>query len=195
MIVQHLKFPFFHTIIYDFFDENELKEVLAEVTALSVETSPPMDDHHLQLETKAHTKSVSVDARFSDARDTSNILRNTRKLFHKISDRSIDLGANPFLNYVATSNLDTIFLQFYKNGSSYFTHQDAAVVTALYPLSLTQNDFNGGELSFTRYEYRPHLVHNCCLIFPSYEPHALSTVVSDTAGFVRASINQRMYIK
>jgi hypothetical protein len=195
MIVQHLKFPFFHTIIYDFFEENELSDVLAEVTALSVEALHPTDAHHLQLETKSNTKSVCIDDRFLEARDTSNILQNTRKLFQRITDRSIDLDANPFLNYVTYSNFDTTFLQLYKNGSSYFTHHDAAVVTALYPLRLTKNAFNGGELSFTRYDYRPHLAHNCCLLFPSYEHHSLSTVVSDADGFVRASINQRMYIK
>lgn len=195
MIVQHLKFPFFHTIIYDFFDENELSDVLTEVAMLSVDVLTPMDAHHLQLETKSNTKSVSVDNHFSDARDTSKILQNTRKLFHKINDRSIDLDSNPFLNYVAYSTFDTTFLQLYKNGSSYFTHHDAAVVTALYPLWLTKDLFSGGELSFTRYDYKPHLMHNCCLLFPSYEQHALSTVASDTNGFVRASINHRMYVK
>jgi len=64
----------------------------------------------------------------------------------------------------------------------------------LYPIFLSKN-FEGGNLSFPKHDYTPHLEDNSCLVFPSFEIHALSAVRSDEKGYVRASINQRLCVR
>ncbi len=196
MIIQHLKHPFHHTIIYNFFDGVTLDAIKQEVLLLAStsENNVPEDAHHTKLLNTAHTTSAWLDKVFEQERDKSKILSSTRDIFTLCNQGVLQDKDNPFIGYIPTSNYDTTFLQVYKNGSSYFPHQDGAVLTMLYPILLGE-DFEGGKLTFTRYDYTPHLEDNCCLIFPSFEPHALSPIRSEDEGYVRASINQRLYIK
>ena len=196
MITQHLKHPFHHTIIYNFFDGKALDEIKQEVLSLAptVESTEPEDAHHAKLLNTTHTGSIFLDVVFAEAREKSKIISFTRDIFSLCIQGVLQSKDNPFLGYVPISNHDTTTLQLYKDGSSYFTHQDAAVVTMLYPIFLGE-DFEGGKLTFPKYDYTPHLEDNCCLIFPSFELHALSSVRSDNEGYVRASINQRLYVR
>jgi len=196
VIIQHLKHPFHHTIIYNFFDGVTLDAIKQEIISLIpvVESVVPEDAHHTKLLNTANTPSTWLDKVFGQEREASKILTSTREVFSLCTQGVLQDKDNPFIGYIPTSNHDTTYVQLYKNGSSYFPHQDAAVVTMLYPILLGK-DFEGGKLTFTRYDYTPHLEDNCCLIFPSFEPHALSPVNSKDDGYVRASINQRLYIK
>ena len=196
MIIQHLKHPFHHTIIYNFFDAKALDEVKQEVLSLvpAIEATAPKDTHHDKLLSTRHTASLGLDEFFAEDRSKSKIISFTRDIFGLCNQEVLQSKDNPFIGYIPTSNHDITFLQLYKNGSSYFAHQDSAVLTMLYPIFLSK-DFEGGKLTFPKHDYTPHLEDNSCLIFPSFEYHALSAVSSDDEGYVRASINQRLYIR
>lgn len=196
MIIQHLKHPFHHTIIYNFFDSVTLDVIKQEVTSLIpvAGSSVPKDEHHAKLLNTSHALSLSIDDIFVEDRSKSKIISATRDIFNLCSQGMLQDKDNPFIGYISTSNYDTTYLQIYKNNSSYFIHKDAAVVTALYPIFLDKK-FDGGKLSFARYDYIPHLEDNCCLIFPSFEPHSLSPIISEGMDYVRASINHRLYIR
>lgn len=197
MIIQHFKYPFMHTVIYDFFNPLELTLLKEEAIGLLPQAEQPtgsLDTHHDRLRGESRTLSISVDIAFGFDRAQSKILERTRKLFELASFGVLANTENEFIEYIAESNNDVTHLQLYQNGSSYFSHKDGAVVTALYPLMFDKT-FTGGRLVFDRFNYAPHLRDGCCLIFPSYQPHTLEPIVSDEEGVVRASINQRVYIK
>jgi len=80
----------------------------------------------------------------------------------------------------------------YKNGSSYFKHNDLGILTFLYTIWDEPKTWKGGDLVFTDYDYRPYLRSNCCLIFPSFEFHEVETLRGEGT---RYTINQRIYIK
>lgn len=194
MEIQNLKYPFFHTIIYNFFDEEELKKVLLEIKEidklnLNIKTN---DVHHKELLLKNNTKSYCLDNIYLEKRNQSSILDLITKIYNLNRKSKLNLEENPFLNYIGVSNSDTTFLQIYQNDSSYFEHQDASVLTFLYVFWEEPKSFEGADLIFTKYDYKPFLQNNCCLIFPSFELHKLSKMVSD--GAKRYSINQRIYV-
>jgi hypothetical protein len=188
LIIQHLQYPFCHTILYNFFEKSTLKRVLCELEALTKVHN--IDDHHKSLVNKFNTEPFCLDDIYKNRRKESSILFATQRIIE------LQLGEygrlNPFLYYLPLTNKDTTFVQRYRRGSSYENHHDAAVLTCLY--SIKVKEYTGGDLIFSRYNYMPHTPHNSCLIFPSYETHRVSEVSSKTNDPVRYSINRRYYI-
>lgn len=193
MLIQHIKYPFAHTIIYDMFDETELSQIHSEVDKLIANTVVrPSDEHHVRLSNENKTISLCLDQIYEGARNNSNTLKLIKKVYELNTRGALVSNDNPFLKYILISNSDNTYLQLYRDGSSYFEHDDKAVLTFLYPF---KKDSAGGNLIFTDYGYTPHLTDNCCLIFPSFERHRLSPVESDDKeAIVRFSINQRIFI-
>lgn len=194
MIVQHFKYPFAHTIIYEVFDDVELVKINKEVDEfIKNNVKNELDKHHAQLFSENKTNSFCLDTVYIDARDSSNILKLINKVYEMNSRGALASNDNPLLKYIGLSNLDNTYLQLYRAGSSYFEHRDNSILTFLYPF---QRGSTGGDLVFTDYNYTPHLKNNCCLIFPGFEQHRLTTVeAGNKDDVVRFSINQRIYIK
>lgn len=193
MIIQHFKYPFNHTIIYDYFDEEELSNIHKEVKKYCVEQIFNKNDkHHTELLQNNKTLSFSLDEMHMNNRNNSFILQAIKKIYEMAKNGTLYSKDNPFLKYIPSSNQDNTFLQLYKNDSSYYEHGDGSVLTFLYPFVLNAT---GGDLVFTEYEYKPYLTNNCCFIFPSYERHKLTKVKSNSKSFARFSINQRIYIQ
>lgn len=193
MLIQHFKYPFAHTIIYDIFDEVELAKLNSEVEEfINTSLANANDEHHARLFSENKTTSLCLDEVYGSARDNSNILRLIKKVYELNSRGVLVTNDNPFLKYVSISNSDNTYLQLYRDGSSYFEHDDRAVLTFLYPF---KGDSTGGNLVFTDYNYTPYLTNNCCFIFPSFERHRLTPVEADNKdAVVRFSINQRIFI-
>jgi len=186
--IQHLQYPFYHTILYNVFEKSVLKKITQELTAFTY--APISDKHHASLLERFKTEPFCLDTIYKNRRQKSFILEATQAI---TALRLHEQGnANPFLYYLPSTNKDTTFVQRYRNGSSYRTHDDGAVLTFLYPIKV--REYTGGDLIFSRYNYTPHLPHNSCLIFPSYEAHRVSEVCSTTDKAVRYSINRRYYI-
>lgn len=189
MLIQHMKHPFHHTIIYDYFD-NEYQSVYDEFESIfkgPYQSFP--DDHHSQLVNNHKTDTFDLDSLYEGRRDTSSILRSMRKIFH-INKMQL-LTDNPFCGYIDHSNKDTTMINRYKNGSSYFKHRDTSVLTFLYTLWKEPKQWSG-DLIFNDYAYRPYLRNNCCLIFPGHEVHEVEKVSGEG---IRYTINQRIYIE
>lgn len=197
MKIQHLKHPFSHTIIYGFFNDKELLMLKEEALSLLPLASSMLDEntdpHHKRLYKMSHTLSMCVDKVFETDRTQSFILELTRYIFELCKNDVLSTLDNEFIEYIPESNCDQTYLQFYQDGSNYFSHKDNSVISILYPLYLS-NEFEGGNLVFDRFGYRPNIQDNCCLIFPSYQPHSLDLIKSKAPGYVRASINQRIFI-
>ena len=188
--IQHLEYPFHHTILYNVFGKSILENIIEELTSLTQIHTPLSDKHHQSLLQEFKTQPFCLDNIYKNKREKSVILKATMGV---TALRVQEHGAsNPFLYYLPITNKDTTFVQRYHNGSSYENHEDGAVLTFLYPIKI--NEYRGGDLIFSRYNYVPHIPHNSCLIFPSYEPHQISEISSSTDQPVRYSINRRYYI-
>jgi len=190
MIIQHLKYPFYHTIIFNYFEKSEISKIIEEIDRLSDQNLDFNDTHHNQLKTKSASESFNIDSIYGGHRQDSQILFSLSKVGDLKLEQHVE--KNPLLGYLPLTNADITYVQKYKNGSHYPPHIDGSVLTFLYPIHL--QNFSGGELLFTKYGYKPHLEHNCVLIFPSYQIHKLCEIQSNNEGYVRYSINQRFYI-
>lgn len=190
MRIEYFKKPFYHTIIYDFFSQDELDIIKNEINQLEHSNSEKDLHHRLVLE-NGNVESYLLDVIYNDRRQDSNILALITKIYNMYWDSKLDAAKNPFLNYIGLSNSDNTVIQAYENDSSYFEHHDQSVVSFVYPFF--EKPFDGGELIFG--DYVPKLESNCCLIFPSYEKHKVLPIKSKESGTVRWSINQRIFIR
>tara|TARA_R100000306_G_C4356597_1_gene133058 strand:+ start:511 stop:1092 length:582 start_codon:yes stop_codon:yes gene_type:complete len=186
--IQHLQYPFYHTIVYNFFERPILKSILHELKTLT--KVHHKDPHHRSLLNKFSTEPFCLDNIYNDKREKSSILSATDIGTLRLHEYG---KLNPFLYYLPLTNKDTTFIQRYRNDSSYESHDDRAVLTCLYLVKTKK--YTGGDLIFSRYNYTPHLPHNSCLIFPSYETHQVSAISANTNDPVRYSINRRYYIE
>lgn len=188
MKIQHLSYPFDHTIIYDYFKSFEAESIINECFDVHEKYQNLVSDtkHHENLLKFGNTKAYAIDSIYEKNREESKILTHTRKLFNTFDTE--DLKNNIFLNYIKESNRDTICVQFYDNNSTYFRHIDVSVLTAVYIFWLEPPA--GGEFLFTNYNYKPYILNNCCLIFPSIILHEVLPVKAK-----RISITHQLYIK
>jgi hypothetical protein len=191
MIVQNLKFPFDHTIIYDFFLDHEIQEILEEKDQLlkSGDASNFIHDkHHQELIHNQNVQSYNVDLLVPNGK----LRVHSLKIFECVRIGLIDFE-NLYLKYLTLCKQCNTFVNIYKNESFYAKHHDASVLTALYILWEGYGNKNGGDFYFTEYEYYPHLPHNSCIVFPSFLLHAVSKLTCDES-ISRISINQRFVI-
>jgi Rps23 Pro-64 3,4-dihydroxylase Tpa1-like proline 4-hydroxylase len=195
MNIQHLQYPFYHTIIYNFFDVHELNLINAELHSLftSDYKIKPDDEHHLNLLNKDKTQDYNLDIIYENRREQSNILMLIKKIY-TLDNNILDTKQNPFLSFIKASNHDNTRVNKYHNLSSYSKHHDNAVLTMMYPFWKDPKEFEGGDLFFANHEYKPYLKNNSCVIFPSYEMHELTQIKSKNDNVNRVSINQRVFI-
>ena len=188
--IQHLQYPFYHTIIYNCFEKSTLKSIISELQGFKKPAQHYVDEHHKSLGRTFNTEPFCLDNIYTNKRNKSPILQATqRTLDLKLDEHG---ASNPFLNYLPMTNKDTTFIQRYRAGSSYPNHHDGSVLPFLYLIKVKEH--TGGNLIFSKYNYTPHTPHNSCLIFPPYEIHGVSEVFSKTKDPVRFSINRRYYI-
>jgi len=191
MNIKHFSHPFYHTIIYNFFEKHEISKIVNEISNYDEIEPHQNDNHHSNLYKFNNTISFCVDDLFANNRENSSLLRS----LNKVNDLNLAqfTNKNPFFGYFPFTTTDVTFVQKYKNESFYPSHTDGnAILTFLCPLYL--QEFNEGKLNFISHNYHPPLEHNSLLIFPSYEIHELSQIESNCDGYVRYSINRRYFM-
>ena len=195
MKIQYLKYPFYHTILYDFFSQEEIKGINEERLLLQKDntlTQPNEEDnHHKILKDTYNTNTIFLDQVYQEERSNSYILNKV----YKIYQIDFDYESNPFLKYLKISNKDFSTLQLYKNKSKYFEHIDRSLLTCLFVFYDVPKKFEGGDLVFSQYNYVPYLTNNSCIIFPGFEAHHVNELVSGSEDIVRFSINYRIYLR
>lgn len=194
MIVQHLKYPFYHTIIYDYFSRTEVADIYQDKKFLQSKGDPSQfidkeDFHHQELIKSSNVVCYSIDKLLGGE---SNTKRYMRKIISHFEIGSLEF-TNPFLNYIPLANQENCHLNIYKNESYYSKHHDGAVLTALYLFWEGIGNRNGGDFLFSEYNYIPHLENNSCIIFPSFVMHEVTKMTCDDS-ISRITINQRFYI-
>lgn len=197
MKIEYFNKPFHHTIIYDYFDDNEIISIKNEINQIKdgmlKNNYDEQDRHHDELFKKFNVDSYHIDKMFENNRNGSVLLKAITKVYYLHNMGFFNKHKNSFLNFIPDSNQDITMLHGYRNSSSYPKHIDKAVLSFVYPFWNEPKDFTGGDLMFG--DYKPPLKSNCCLIFPSYEPHWVTKIKSKKSDIVRWTLNQRIFIK
>jgi hypothetical protein len=171
--------PFPHFIVNDLFDEVEQKFIWDELMFLSNRMNPPEMTY------------TSMDSMRRLRKRGSGVFLN--EFYTKPENSTIALCAGrafstPILNSVVdTDNLvlkwfknitskNSLYVQMYKNGDYYDSHDDACFFTSVTLFHKTPKQYSGGDLGFSDYDYVPELNHNSMICFPSCVYHSVSEV-------------------
>lgn len=198
--------PIPHVIIENYFDDNELKRVWAEIDFLTSDAKlgtpketgtayKPIDNPTDGVK-KALTKQnrgIWLDETYSK-REYSDILQCTRKHI----DRSImdALSSYHFVfDYLKHSKFDATLLSYYQNSDNYFPHFDASAISCVTWLYKEPKSFEGGEFIFSDSNYKIPVLNNHMIIFPSIVRHSVDPVtmldnMEPFSGYGRYSITQ-----
>ena len=201
MKFEYLNIPFPHTIIHNYFSEEEVENIIAEKNDIITNVNPldlisENDFHHKNLINSNKTLTFDLDRLYTDRRVNSKILQYTRKIFTLSKNCSLNYNLNNFLKYIPISRRDTSFLNIYKDGSYYDAHIDISTLTVLsvvWDTSTSVSECKSDHLYFYDYDYYPNLHHNSCIIFPSYEVHGVKRI-NCSPNSHRITINQRLYV-
>ncbi len=198
MKIRHRKYPFYHTLIEDYANEYELQMITKEIggynklemRAMKEFLGGRSDPHHEHALLDNKSEAYCADDIFAGNRSKSYVLEFGRKIFHLGLEKYVK--QNPFLGFIPISTRDVTYVQRYQNGSYYHTHCDSCVVTVVHLIYV--QDFKGGQLYFPKHNYMPPLKHNKCIIFSGYDDHGVKEMKSHYKGYIRYSLNQRLYL-
>jgi len=180
MKIKVFESPFPYIQIYDFYTDEELKLIWKELDFI-------LNDYNLLGPDKtasAHDNGVLLknnlgfflDSLYTN-RESSNILRINRKIFH-VTQEIFDKSNNWFLKNFK-SNVDGTLISYYENGHYYNKHYDDAAATCLTWLYKEPKSFVGGNLLFEDYGIEVEVKNNSLIFFPSIIPHRVSTISMD----------------
>jgi len=181
MKIQYKELAFPYIIVDDFYNEQELSEIWAELNFLTNKRKllPPERTGSAFDPDGAFKKQnygIFLDTLFSGNRNVSNILTHYRKIFSKEFMDAVGKFHWVF-EYLYKSNLDQTLLSYYETSDYYKPHTDSATLTALTWFFKEPRNFEGGELTFTDYNETVELKNNRFILFPSIITHEVSEVV------------------
>lgn len=189
MDIRQFKKPFYHTIIYDFYTNDEVKSIWEEIHFLHKPGKMTLADND-----EGYRLTVGLDEIYSGYRQMSNILTINRKIF-EIWEQLTD---NPFAKYLPMINIDYTVINYYPNDSFIHKHQDIYILSMGTTIYRTPRAFEGGLFHFPEYKYFPDMQHNTAILFPSTEYHEVTPILiseeDQENGLSRYNINQFMSI-
>ena len=194
-IIQH-KEPFFHTIIYDFYNDREEQGIWQELEFLN-QPGKFLNKHFTGDGLASNNKlGLHLDKVYPpEYRHLSNMLTADRKIF-EIRDQLLE---NPFAKYLEICDQDFSFISYYPDKSYYKAHFDRFTLSGITTLWKQPQKFTGGDLRFPKHDYIPDMRHNTFILFPSYELHEVRPIHIDKEwqekGFSRYTLNQFMMIR
>jgi len=172
--------PFPHVTISDYYGEEELKLVWKELEFLtnpiilkSPEFTGTAKDNQGKILKQNH--GVFLDLIYKD-RKISNILNFSRKHFHPDIVEPL-CTHNYFFRYLQKSAFDATLLSYYQDSDRYQSHTDSSTITAITWLFKEPKHFDGGDLSFTEFNYNIPIKNNFMIIFPSILYHSVSPII------------------
>lgn len=189
MKIENLSEPFHHSIIYDFYNDEEEKLIWQELEFLNkpgkMLSPKETGDYHGSSPNKT---GIFLDQLYGEKKQFSNILTLNRKIY-KIQKLLYD---NPFSRYLEIVDKDMTMISYYENESFYKKHYDCYTISAVTTFWKKPKLFTGGELKFSTHDYTPKMDHNTMVLFPSYEKHEVTEIQLEKNDGIngRYTINQ-----
>jgi Rps23 Pro-64 3,4-dihydroxylase Tpa1-like proline 4-hydroxylase len=188
MRIENLSEPFFHSIVYDFYNPEEEKLIWQELEFLNKlgKLLPPSETG--DANSSPNKVGVFLDRLYKNNENFSNILTVNRKIF-KIKHL---LSKNPFSRYLTIIDKDLTMVSYYEDESYYLPHHDSYILSSVTTFWRKPKMFSGGQLGFVEYNYFPEMDHNTMILFPSYERHEVSEIQMEENDGIngRYTINQ-----
>lgn len=172
-----------YAIVDDFYEDEELKEILTEIKDLKRLAAGPEHTFAATTEDGKNYKKTGegffLDDIYKD-RCNSSVLNYSRKMFdHTFCQRLIDFDAT--FNAISNSNQDTILVNYYSPGEEYAAHRDTTHITAVTLFGF--GPFTGGGFCFPEQNEVVPFKQNRLIVFPSCVSHASEPFVGPRQSY------------
>ncbi len=176
--------PFPHFIIYNFYDEDELKLIWEELDFYTKDGKLFEAKDFGGVIDKTNSKAIWLDKVYRDKyRSLSNILTVNRKIFdYRILDAFSDI--HDCCSIARYSNTDQTKVRYYHDKQYYEPHIDKTVQFLAFSYFYRKpKKFKGGELIFPKYNYSFSCENNSLIMFPGWVEHGVSEVTIKNSDY------------
>ena len=176
--------PFPHFIIYNFYDNDELKLIWEELDFYTKDGKLFEAKDFGGVIDKTNSKAIWLDKVYKDKyRSLSNILTINRKIFdYRILDAFSDI--HDCCSIARDSNFDQTKVRYYHDGNFYEPHTDKTVQFLAFSYFYREpKRFQGGELLFPKYDYKFNCDNNSLIMMPGWVEHGVSQVTIQDSDY------------
>ncbi len=176
--------PFPHSIIYNFYDDDELKLIWEELDFYTKDGKLFEAKDFGGVIDKTNSKAIWLDKVYKDKyRSLSNILTINRKIFdYRILDAFSDI--HDCCSIARDSNVDQTKVRYYHDGNFYEPHIDKTVQFLAFSYFYREpKRFQGGELIFPKYDYKFNCDNNSLIMMPGWVEHGVSQVTIQDSDY------------
>jgi Rps23 Pro-64 3,4-dihydroxylase Tpa1-like proline 4-hydroxylase len=174
MIIHKIKEPFPHLIIYDFYNQNELKLVWQELDFLT--SAEKLIPAYLDGSTrKSNALSITLDSVYKNLIYSNIAFINKKILSPEVKEAFLSLSE--FFGHITMVNNIHTKIKYYENGHNYHKHKDTSRFTGINYLYKEPKQFEQGDLYFDDYNYKVELKNNMFILFMSSFCHSVNPIL------------------
>lgn len=182
--VDILKEPFPHLILYNFYNDKELKLIWEELNFYTKKDKLFEAKDYGGIPERTNSKALWLDQVYPDKyRSLSNILTVNRKMFDKVV-LNLFSDIHDCCSIAKDCNFDVTKVRYYHNGDVYEPHTDRMIQFLGFSYFYREpKKFEGGELIFPKYDYTFDCPNNSLIMMPGWVEHGVTEVKIENSDY------------